>query len=97
MHANLVPALGRAQQYGADAWSDTPRSGASNRSTVAAGDARHNGAEVLEIEVCDSSVKRTFRIVFVECGHGTGGEVTVAANKEIAYEGKETQVSLRRQ
>jgi alpha-D-xyloside xylohydrolase len=40
---------------------------------------------------------RTFRIVVVESGHGIGGEVTSPADKEITYEGKETQVSLRLQ
>ena len=39
--------------------------------------------------------KRTFRIVVVKRGHGIGGEVTTAADKEITYEGNETQVSLR--
>jgi len=41
--------------------------------------------------------KRTFRIVVVKSGHGIGGEVTTAADKEITYEGNQTQVSLRLQ
>jgi alpha-D-xyloside xylohydrolase len=41
--------------------------------------------------------KRTFRIVVVESGHGIGGEVTTAADKEITYEGNQIQVSLRLQ
>jgi alpha-D-xyloside xylohydrolase len=38
---------------------------------------------------------RKFRIVLVESGHGTGGEITTRPNKEITFEGKEIQVSLR--
>jgi alpha-D-xyloside xylohydrolase len=39
--------------------------------------------------------KRTFKIVLVGSAHGAGGEVTSNADKEISYDGKETQVSLR--
>jgi alpha-D-xyloside xylohydrolase len=38
--------------------------------------------------------KRTFRIVVVRSGHGTGGEVTSDADKEITYEGTEIRTSL---
>ncbi len=38
--------------------------------------------------------KRAFRIVLVRSGHGVGGEVTNAADKEITYEGKEVSVNL---
>ncbi len=41
--------------------------------------------------------KRTFRIVVVGSGHGIGGEVTGAADKEIAYDGAEVKVSLHLQ
>jgi alpha-D-xyloside xylohydrolase len=41
--------------------------------------------------------KHTFRIVVVKSGHGIGGEVTTAADKEITYEGSQTQVSLHLQ
>ncbi len=41
--------------------------------------------------------KRTFRIVVVKRGHGIGGEVTTAADKEITYEGSQTVVSLHLQ
>jgi alpha-D-xyloside xylohydrolase len=38
--------------------------------------------------------KRIFRIVVVGSGHGTGGEVTGKADKEVTYDGKEISVSL---
>jgi alpha-D-xyloside xylohydrolase len=38
---------------------------------------------------------RAFRIVLVGSAHGTGVEVTGKADKEITYDGKETNVSLR--
>lgn len=38
--------------------------------------------------------KRAFRIVVVGSGHGIGGEVTSAADKEITYDGSVTSVSL---
>jgi alpha-D-xyloside xylohydrolase len=41
--------------------------------------------------------KRTFWIVVVKSGHGIGGAVTTAADKEITYEGNQTQVSMRLQ
>jgi alpha-D-xyloside xylohydrolase len=41
--------------------------------------------------------KRMFRIVVVGNGHGTGGEVTKEADKEVTYEGKEMQEVLRLQ
>ena len=41
--------------------------------------------------------KRAFRIVVVGSGHGIGGEVTGAADKEIAYDGAEVKVSLHLQ
>jgi hypothetical protein len=39
--------------------------------------------------------KRTFRIVLVGSGHGTGGEVTDKADKEITYSGSEISASFR--
>lgn len=39
--------------------------------------------------------KRNFRIVLVGNGHGIGEGVTDAANKEIAYEGKEVKITVR--
>jgi alpha-D-xyloside xylohydrolase len=39
--------------------------------------------------------KRTFRIVLVGSGHGTGGDVTDKADKVIAYDGREISVNIR--
>jgi len=38
--------------------------------------------------------KRTFRIVLVGSGHGTGGEVTEKADKEISYMGSAISVGF---
>jgi alpha-D-xyloside xylohydrolase len=38
---------------------------------------------------------RAFRIVLVGSAHGTGVDVTGNADKEITYDGKDTEVSLR--
>ena len=38
--------------------------------------------------------KRTFRVVVVGSGHGTGGEMTGKSDKEIVYQGKEIIVKL---
>lgn len=39
--------------------------------------------------------KRTFHVVLVGGGHGVGEEVTAASNAQIAYEGKQVQVTVR--
>jgi alpha-D-xyloside xylohydrolase len=39
--------------------------------------------------------KRTFRIVVVAGGHGTGGEMTRNSDKEIVYEGREIASTIR--
>ena len=41
--------------------------------------------------------KRRFRIVAVGSGHGIGGEVTSAAEKEVTYEGTATSIGLQLQ
>jgi alpha-D-xyloside xylohydrolase len=38
--------------------------------------------------------KRRFQIVLVGSAHGTGGELTSKADKEITYDGTEVKVSL---
>jgi alpha-D-xyloside xylohydrolase len=40
-------------------------------------------------------VKRTFRIVVVGSGHGTGGEVTSKSDKEIDYDGTAIRAKVR--
>jgi alpha-D-xyloside xylohydrolase len=39
--------------------------------------------------------KRTFRVVVVRSGHGTGGEMTSKSDNEIVYEGKEMRATVR--
>jgi len=39
--------------------------------------------------------KRTFRVVVVGSGHGTGGEMTSKSDKEIVYEGKKIRATFR--
>jgi alpha-D-xyloside xylohydrolase len=39
--------------------------------------------------------KRTFRVVLVGGGHGTGGEMTSKSDKVIVYEGKEIRATVR--
>ena len=38
---------------------------------------------------------RNFRTVLVRGGHGVGGEVSNAADADVAYEGREIQVKVR--
>jgi alpha-D-xyloside xylohydrolase len=38
--------------------------------------------------------RRSFRVVLVGKGHGIGGDLTSKADKDIAYQGREIQVSL---
>jgi len=40
------------------------------------------------------TAKRRFRIVLVGSGHGIGGELTSAAEREVTYEGAATNISL---